>query len=118
MARSKKGAASKGYPALVRPSVKGAAKRGPIVVHMSEEGRLTLPASARRRLGIDGEVDLCLDFESRGFVLTPAVILTQEDAWAYTSEHRRLLERAHADSREGRVRRLSEGQLDRVAARR
>lgn len=35
-----------------------------------------------------------------------------DDAWAYTSDHRALLERAHADSREGRVQRLSERDLE------
>ncbi len=34
-----------------------------------------------------------------------------EDAWAYTPEHRLALERAHEDSRAGRVRQLSENEL-------
>jgi bifunctional DNA-binding transcriptional regulator/antitoxin component of YhaV-PrlF toxin-antitoxin module len=85
-----------------------------MVIHMNSQGRLTLPASARKRLGLEGDADFQLAFEGHAFVLKPAVVLPLEDAWAYTPEHRRLLARAHEDSRSGRVRRLTEGQLDRA----
>ena len=48
-------------------------------------------------------------------VLKPALVIPEEDAWAYTPKHRALLERAHRDSREGRVRQLSEEDLLRIA---
>jgi len=95
--------------------VKKAAK-AKAVFHMNAYGRLTLPAFARKTLGLEGEADFQLDFHEHAFVLRPAVVMTLEDAWAYTAEHRGLLARAHNDSRRGRVRSLTEGQLDRVAA--
>ena len=82
---------------------------------MNAQGRVTLPASARRTLGIEGDIDLQLDLDHHAIVLKPTVVLPVEDAWAYTIEHRRLLKRAHADSREGRIRSLSERELDRQA---
>lgn len=48
-----------------------------------------------------------------GLVLRPAVVLRREDAWAYTPLHRATLARAHEDSREGRVRTLTESELER-----
>lgn len=38
-------------------------------------------------------------------------MLAREDVWAYTPEHRRLPERAHQDSREGRDCELTEREL-------
>lgn len=81
---------------------------------MTAEGRVTIPASARRELGVEGEAQFEVDVQRETIVLRPAVVMTREDAWAYTPEHRRLLTKAHRDSREGRVRRLTEGQLARV----
>lgn len=43
--------------------------------------------------------------------------IPEEDEWAYTPEHLRRLERALQDSREGRVRRLTEVELDQLVAR-
>lgn len=84
------------------------------VVTMTAEGRVTIPAAARRELGVEGEAQFEVDVKSEAIVLRPAVIMTREDAWAYTPRHRRLLVKAHRDSREGRVRRLTEGQLARL----
>ncbi len=76
-------------------------------------GRLTVPKEVRRALGLDpdGEFEVEVDREDDALVLRPAVVLRREDAWAYTAEHRGLLERAHDDSRQGRVRSLGEGEL-------
>ena len=82
------------------------------LVTMTPEGRLTIPAAARKDLGVEGETQFEVDVEEGSIILRPAVLMTREDAWAYTPDHRRLLAKAHRDSREGRVRRLSEGQLD------
>ncbi len=84
------------------------------IVTMTAEGRVTIPAAARRKLGVEGEAQFEVDVESEAIVLRPAVVMTREDAWAYTPEHRRLLAKAHRDSREGRVRQLTEGQLARL----
>lgn len=82
----------------------------------ARNGRLTVPAAARKELGIEGEIQFEVDVESDGsLVLRPAVVLPREDAWAYTAEHRGLLERAHADSSGGRVRELTERDLAELA---
>jgi AbrB family looped-hinge helix DNA binding protein len=84
------------------------------LVTMTPEGRVTIPASARRELGVEGEAVFEVGVDRDTIVLRPAVVMTREDAWAYTPEHRRLLARAHRDSREGRVRRLTERELTRL----
>lgn len=85
------------------------------IVEMSARGRLTRPVDARRRLGIEGEAQFQVEVQDGNVVLRPVVVLPRDDAWAYTSEHRALLARAHADSRAGRVRQLSEDDLHRIA---
>lgn len=77
---------------------------------MSKSGRLTVPADARSALGLDDETEfeVEVDTEADALILRPVVVLRREDAWAYTTEHRELLERAHDDSRSGRVRELTE----------
>lgn len=87
-------------------------------VTVSETGRLTLPAEVRRALGLQGETEfeVELDEQQDAIILRPAVVLRREDAWAYTSAHRDLLARAHADSREGRVREMSEDELRRLGS--
>ena len=86
-------------------------------VTISSEGRLTLPIESRRALGIVGEVEVEIEVDAARDTLTlrPVIVLRREDAWAYTPEHRELLARAHADSREGRARTLSEGELTTLA---
>lgn len=76
-------------------------------------GRLTLPAEVRRELGLgdETEFEVEVDREQDALILRPAIVLRREDAWAYTPEHRELLARAHADSREGRVREMTEEEL-------
>ncbi len=85
------------------------------VVGMNAHGRITLPSAARKQLGITGESQFEVEVDSGAIVLKPVVILPQEDAWAYTPEHRQLLERAHEDSRTGRVRTLTERELEALA---
>jgi len=74
-------------------------------VTLSSTGRVTLPADVRRRLHLEGDVELDVevDEEHDAIVLRPALVLRREDAWAYEPSHRTLLERAHKDSAEGRV---------------
>ena len=50
--------------------------------------------------------------EQEALVLRRVVHLRLEDAWAYTPDHRELSERAHRDSKEGRVKKLSEEDLE------
>lgn len=83
-----------------------------VTVHGS--GRLTVPASVRKQLGLtDGtELEIEVDVEREALILRRVVYLRLEDAWAYTPEHRELLDKAHKDSKEGRTKKLSEEALD------
>lgn len=84
------------------------------IVSMTPTGRITVPAAARRELGISGEAEFAVEVEGDALVLRPAVVLPRADAWAYTPEHRKRLAKAHRDSREGRVRKLNESQVERL----
>jgi bifunctional DNA-binding transcriptional regulator/antitoxin component of YhaV-PrlF toxin-antitoxin module len=79
-------------------------------VLMSEDGRLTLPTETRRSLALEGETEFEIEVdEARDAIIRrPVFDVPQEDAWAFTPEHRRLIARARLDAREGRVYRLSE----------
>ena len=86
------------------------------IVGMNRAGRLTLPVEARRQLGIaDGEAQLQLEVSGGKVILQPVVAVPQEDAWAYTPEFRHQLEEALRDVREGRVRQLTETDLELIA---
>lgn len=84
---------------------------------MNEQGRITLPAEVRRELGLEGisEFEIEVDRDADALILRPAVVLRREDAWAYTPAHRAALRRAHADSRAGRVRKMTEAELATLA---
>jgi bifunctional DNA-binding transcriptional regulator/antitoxin component of YhaV-PrlF toxin-antitoxin module len=82
---------------------------------MNAEGRLTVPASARRELGLEGEAQFQAEVEDGVLILRPVLVVPRDDAWAYTPEHMARVERALRDSREGRVRRLSDDDLDTLA---
>ncbi len=81
---------------------------------MNAEGRLTVPSAIRKELGIEGEAPLEVEAVEGVIVLRPAVLVPREDAWAYTPEHRALLRRARDDARSGKVRNLSEIELERL----
>jgi len=81
---------------------------------MNREGRLTVPAAARRELGLEGETQFQAEVRDGSLVLRPAIIIPREDAWAYAPEHLVRVERALQDSREGRVRQMTEGDLDQL----
>jgi AbrB family looped-hinge helix DNA binding protein len=81
-------------------------------ITMSPNGRLTLPAEVRQRLGLDDETEVDVAMSERGSVtLRPVVAIPRDDAWAYSSEHLANVARALADIREGRVRQLSDDDL-------
>jgi AbrB family looped-hinge helix DNA binding protein len=81
-------------------------------ITMSPNGRLTLPAEVRQRLGLDGEAEFDVEVSDHGSVtLRPVVVLPRDDAWAYTADHLAQVAKALADIREGRVRRLSDADL-------
>jgi len=86
-------------------------------VVMSDNGRVTVPVEARRELGIEGvtEFEIEVDRSDDSLILRPAVVLRREDAWAYSPDHRKMLARAHKDSRAGRVRKMTEKELSEMA---
>jgi AbrB family looped-hinge helix DNA binding protein len=81
-------------------------------ITMSPNGRLTLPAEVRQRLGLAGETEFDVEVTGHGSVtLRPVVVLPRDDAWASTAEHLAQVAKALADIREGRVRRLADADL-------
>lgn len=74
---------------------------------MNAEGRITVPVAARRALGVEGETPFEVEVRDGALVLRPAVVVPREDAWAYTPEHLRLVERARQDEEAGRILHLS-----------
>lgn len=85
------------------------------IVSMDAKGQLTVPASVRHELGLEGDTQFEAEVVEGRLILRPVVMLSPDDAWAYTPEHRQLLEQAHRDSREGRVRQMTEEELSRFA---
>jgi bifunctional DNA-binding transcriptional regulator/antitoxin component of YhaV-PrlF toxin-antitoxin module len=84
-------------------------------VPMCSFGRLSIPAAARRALGIVGEAEFDVEVVDDRIVLRPSAGPLDNDDWAYTPRHRRLLRRALKDSEEGRVRRMAEQDLRALA---
>ncbi len=84
------------------------------LVSMTAGGRLTVPASARKRLGIAEDAQFEVEVRDDALVLRPVVVVAREDAWAYTPEHHKELAKALRDSREGRVRRVSPAELEKL----
>jgi AbrB family looped-hinge helix DNA binding protein len=81
-------------------------------ITMSPNGRLTLPAEVRQRLGLAGETEFDVEVTDAGSVtLRPVVVVPRDDAWAYSARHLADVARALTDIREGRVRRLSDDDL-------
>ena len=87
-----------------------------MLVSMNREGRLTVPAAARRELGLEGETQFQAEIRDGNLVLRPAVVIPREDAWAHSPEHVVRVERGQGDSQEGRVRQMTESELDRLTS--
>jgi AbrB family looped-hinge helix DNA binding protein len=83
---------------------------------LSATGRVTLPVEVRRCLGLEdgAELEVTVDEANDAIILRPAFDVPDEDRWAYTPKHRRLLAQARRDAREGRVYRLTESELARL----
>ena len=79
---------------------------------MNAQGRVTLPAHIRRKLGIGDGDQLEVKLEDDHITLRPARVVVAEDAWAYTAENLVGIRRALDDIKEGRVYRLSWQELD------
>ena len=77
------------------------------VVAMNAQGRVTLPASARRKLGLSDGAQLEVAVDESSITLRPAYLVPAEDAWAYTPESLASIRRALDDVRAGRIYQLS-----------
>ncbi|HET7701262.1 MAG TPA: AbrB/MazE/SpoVT family DNA-binding domain-containing protein [Candidatus Limnocylindria bacterium] len=86
------------------------------LVAMNAQGRVTLPADIRRRLGLGAGDQLEVALDDDGIRLRPARVLLAEDAWAYTAENISGIRKALDDIREGRVFRMTYEDLDKVVA--
>lgn len=84
------------------------------VVAMNAQGRVTLPASARRQLGLTEGAQLEVAVEENSITLRPAKVVLAEDAWAYTPENLAGIRRALDDVKAGRVYRLSWEDLEKL----
>ena len=82
---------------------------------MNAQGRVTLPASARRQLGLTDGARLEVAVDERSITLRPARVVLAEDAWAYTPENLAGIRRALDDVRAGRVYSLSWDDLEKVS---
>ena len=81
---------------------------------MNAQGRVTLPASARRQLGLTDGARLEVAVDERSITLRPARVVLAEDAWAYTPENLAGIRRALEDVKAGRVYSLSWDDLEKV----
>lgn len=83
-------------------------------VAMNAGGRLTLPAEARRYLGIEGEAQFQIEEITGGLILREAVTVPRDDEWAYTPEVRDLVRRSREDYAAGRVKQMSPADFDKL----
>ena len=81
---------------------------------MHADGRLTVPAAARRSLGVQGETQFQVEVSDGVLVLRPALVIPREDAWAYTEKHRRQVDQALREEAEGQFLRLKVSDLERL----
>ncbi len=86
-------------------------------VQMTKTGRLTIPADVRKEMGLTEEslLEIEVDRENDVIHLRPKATIPREDVWAYTARHRDLVKKAAEDVKAGRVHRLSEEDLKRIA---
>ncbi len=80
-------------------------------VTVAKSRRVQLPAEVMRALFLEGEVEMDVEVDPLGDAIilrpTPLPERFRDDAWAYDARHLEMLERAHKDSAEGRIRQLS-----------
>jgi AbrB family looped-hinge helix DNA binding protein len=86
---------------------------GRTTVAVNAQGRITLPADARRSLGLGDGAQLEVRVEENEIRLRPARLVIAEDAWAYTAESVASIRRSLADIAAGRVFELTTADLER-----
>ncbi len=57
-----------------------------VLVAMNGEGRITIPAAARRQLGLEGAAQFQAEVRDGVLMVRPAVVIPREAAWAYTPD--------------------------------
>ncbi len=87
-------------------------------VTVNQQGRITLPAEARRRLGLDEGRQLEVSVDEEEIRLRPLRAVPAEDAWAYTRESIESIRRSLASIAAGRTFRASAEELERRVRRR
>ncbi|MCA1667443.1 MAG: type II toxin-antitoxin system PrlF family antitoxin, partial [Thermomicrobia bacterium] len=63
-------------------------------ITIDKEGVVTLPKAVRVALKITDRAQLTYEVRDGGVFLRPAIIISAEDAWAYTPEESAAIERA------------------------
>ena len=86
---------------------------GRSTVAVNAQGRITLPAEARRSLGLTAGAELEVRVEENEIRLRPARMVIAEDAWAYTPESLASIKRSLADIAAGQVFELTTADLGR-----
>ncbi len=81
-------------------------------VAVNAQGRITLPAEARRSLGLSDGAQLEVRVEENEIRLRPARLVVAEDAWAYTADSVASIKRSLADIAAGRVVQLTTEALE------
>ena len=87
------------------------------VVSMNKQGRITVPAAARRALHVEDEAQFEMEVTDDALILRPAFVIPREDAWAYTPEHLESMRRSEEDIAAGRVYRMTKAALQELARR-
>jgi AbrB family looped-hinge helix DNA binding protein len=82
------------------------------LIAVNRQGRVTLPADVRRRLGIGEGSQLEVSVEDDAVRLRRAEVISGEDRWAYRPAAVASLKRALADIRAGRVYELGPRDLE------
>jgi AbrB family looped-hinge helix DNA binding protein len=87
-------------------------------ITMSREGRLTIPAEARRALGLHDETEFEFEVDAEGDVLRlrPVVRVSRRDTWANAPEHQERLRHALASSDANRLADVSKDDFRKLAA--
>lgn len=75
---------------------------------------MTLPAEARKDMGIHGETQFQVEVIPGGLILREAVTIPVDDAWAYTPEALDQARRSREDVKHGRVVQLSMAELEKL----
>ena len=83
---------------------------------MNAQGRLTVPAEARKALHVEGETPFELEVTEHEIILRPALVVPREDVWAYTPEHLAQIEKSDADAHAGRTVHMTERELEQYIA--